>query len=187
MSPDVSCVWSAAMCPESASMPMPAGTCFSLPFTMTTSDVWMWVATPSAVSRGTLASFVLCTSSADAGVAAPLLGEDDPPLMPLMTAMATIVTSTTPATTQATGNRGLVAVAARPGLGRPGAGFDFEGEACFPPAARAFDAGGDFGLGLGLTGAPRRCGNGGTSLAVGTWWTRAALSGGVRSPAPPSR
>src|SRR6478672_1178782 len=150
MSPDASWVWSAAMCPESASIPMPAGTSFSLPFTITTSDVWMWVATPSAVSSGTLASLVLCTSSADAGVADPLLGEDEPPLMPLTTATATIVTSTTPATTQATGNRGLVAAAARAVAGRPGAGFDLEGDACFPPAVRAFDAGGDFGLGLGL-------------------------------------
>src|SRR3954464_7453678 len=131
-------------------MPMPAGTSFSLPFTITTSDVCVCVATPSAVSSGTRASLVLRTSSADAGVPDPP-GDDDPPLMPLMTAIATTVASTTPATIHATGSRGFAGAAA----GRLGAGRDFEGDDCFPPAARAFDAGGDLGLGLGLTGAPR--------------------------------
>src|SRR3954471_8131454 len=134
------------MCPGAASMPMPAGTSFSLPFTITTSVVCVCVATPSAVSNGTRASLVLRTSSAEAGVPEPP-GEDDPPLMPLMTAIATTVASTAPATIHATGIRGLAAGA----TGGRGAGRDLDGDGCFPPAARAFDAGGDLGLGLGLT------------------------------------
>src|SRR6478609_606094 len=165
MSPDESCVWRAAIFPDAWSMPMNAGTVFCFPFTSTSSVVWMWVARPSASRSGTPAAFVLRTSSADAGAVEPPAGDELPPPLPSVT-MSTItaIATTPPVTIQPIGSPGFAAGA--------GAGARLAG-AFFTPAGRGFD----FGLGLGLTRAPGRCGAGPSSLTAAVRPHRARLSG----------
>src|SRR4051812_6604144 len=116
----------------------------------------MWVATPSASSRGTSAALVLATSSADAGAAVPPADDEPPPPDAAMTATTISATSTRPASIHANGMRGFVAAAARLEPLAPPVRFD--GAVAGRLAAPDFDfddAGGDFGLGFGLTDAPR--------------------------------